>query len=332
MDYKSAGVNVDAGYEVVKRIKNKTKATFDKNVLSNIGAFAGSYDISNLDIKDPVLISSTDGVGTKLKLAFALNKHDTVGIDLVAMCVNDIVCVGAKPLFFLDYIAQAHLIPKKVEQIVKGIANACKEVNCSLIGGETAEMPNMYKKGEYDLAGFCTGVVSKKKIPNIKNVLENDILIGLSSSGVHSNGFSLIRKVYKNTLYKNKKLMKTLITPTKLYVKPILELFENNINIKGIANITGGGFYENIERVLPNSLSASIKKSNFDIPTIFTDIAKKGNINTKNMFNTFNMGIGMVIIIDKKDKTKALKMTKNYGGVEIGYIKKKKTVSVELLP
>jgi phosphoribosylformylglycinamidine cyclo-ligase len=247
------------------------------------------------------------------------------------MCVNDIVCVGAKPLFFLDYIAQAHLIPKKVEQIVKGIANACKEINCSLIGGETAEMPDMYKKDEYDLAGFCTGIVSKKKIPNKKNVSKNDILIGLSSSGVHSNGFSLIRKVYKNTLYKNKELMKTLITPTKLYVNPILKLFENNINIKGIANITGGGFYENIERVLPNSLCASIQKSSFDIPKIFIDIAKKGNISTKNMFNTFNMGIGIIIIVSKKDKMKTLKLLKNYDGVEIGYIKTKKTASVELL-
>ena len=323
MNYKKAGVDVEAVYKVVSMIKNLVKQTHSKNVLENIGSFASLFDISKLKIDDPVLVSGTDGVGTKLKLAFQLNKHSTIGQDLVAMCVNDIVCVGAKPLFFLDYIALSKNVPTKVAKIVKGIAKACKSCKCALVGGETAEMPNMYKTGEYDLAGFCVGVVSKSKIINKQNVKNNDILIGLKSSGAHSNGFSLIRRIYGYAIPEN--IAKKLLTPTKIYVNSILELLKK-VDIKSVAHITGGGFYENIPRAIPNNLGAIIDKNSWKIPKLFNDIQKKGNISEKNMFNTFNMGIGMVIVISLNDKKKVLKILESENPVVIGKVTNKKGV------
>jgi len=298
--YRGSGVDIEAGYEAVRLIKKHAESTFNKNVLQGPGAFGGMYDIG-----DSVLVSGADGVGTKLKVAFVLQKHDTIGIDCVAMCANDVVCHGAKPMFFLDYIAMGRLEPEVAADIVKGIAKGCRKAECALIGGETAEMPDFYNRGEYDVAGFCVGSVSKNKLITGKNIKRGDMLIGLKSSGLHSNGFSLVRRIvmmdkealgqYIHSLKKT--LGEEILTPTRIYVKTILELLKS-YNLKGIAHITGGGFIENIPRMLPKGLGARIQLGSWDIPPIFDIIVSDAKLKTSEAYNTFNMGIGMVIAVD----------------------------------
>ena len=295
--YAKAGVDITAGYKSVELIKKHIAKTNIKGVISSIGGFGGLFELDLKGIKKPVLVSGTDGVGTKLKIAFLMNKHDTIGIDCVAMCVNDIICVGAKPLIFLDYIACGKNYPEKISEIVKGISKGCVQSNCALIGGETAEMPDFYAKDEYDLAGYSTGIVDKSKIINNSLIKKGDIIIALSSSGIHSNGFSLVRKILNidnsniNNVVKElgkKSIGEILLTPTKIYVKPILKLLKK-IKVKGISHITGGGFYENIPRCIPNGLCAEIEKNKIKILPIFKYIQKIGNIEERDMFNTFNM-------------------------------------------
>lgn len=310
MDYKDSGVDIHAGYKAVELMKSHIARTVTKGVCSDVGGFGGLFELELTGIKKPVLVSGTDGVGTKLKLAFSLDKHDTIGIDCVAMCVNDIICSGAKPLFFLDYIACGKNVPEKIEQIVKGVCDGCVQAGAALIGGETAEMPGFYPIDEYDLAGYCTGVVDKDAIIDNSKIECGDIIIGLASSGVHSNGFSLVRKVFD--IDKDKTLARELLVPTKIYVKSVLALLKE-VNIKGISHITGGGFYENIPRMLPDGICAEIEKSNIKILPIFEKLAKDGNIDEYNMFNTFNMGIGMAIVVDKNDVDKALSILRAYG-------------------
>jgi len=318
--YKEAGVDVTAGYKAVELMKKHVQRTLTKGVVSGLGGFGGLFELDLEGITKPVLVSGTDGVGTKLKLAFMLDKHDTVGIDCVAMCVNDIICCGAKPLVFLDYIAVGKNFPEKVEQIVSGVAEGCVQSGCALIGGETAEMPGFYPIDEYDLAGFSVGVVDKSKIVDQNSQKAGDVLIALASSGVHSNGFSLVRKVFdieKCDLSSNydmleKSLGETLLTPTIIYVKPILSLLEE-VNVKSISHITGGGFYENIPRSLPEGLSAKIDRSAVKVLPIFELIAKEGNIPERDMFNTFNMGVGMIVAVDKADAQKAIENLKKSG-------------------
>lgn len=310
MDYKDSGVDIHAGYKAVELMKSHIARTVTKGVCSDVGGFGGLFELELTGIKKPVLVSGTDGVGTKLKLAFSLDKHDTIGIDCVAMCVNDIICSGAKPLFFLDYIACGKNVPEKIEQIVKGVCDGCVQAGAALIGGETAEMPGFYPIDEYDLAGYCTGVVDKDAIIDNSKIKEGDVIIGLASSGVHSNGFSLVRKVFD--IDKDKTLARELLVPTKIYVKPVLALLKE-VNIKGISHITGGGFYENIPRMLPDGICAEIEKSSIKILPIFEKLAKDGNIDEYNMFNTFNMGIGMAIVVDKNDVDKALSILRAYG-------------------
>lgn len=319
--YKESGVDITAGYRSVELIKNHILKTKQKGMISKIGGFGGLFEPDLKNMENPVLVSGTDGVGTKLKLAFLMDKHDTIGIDCVAMCVNDIICCGAKPMFFLDYIACGKNIPEKIEKIVSGISEGCIQSGCSLIGGETAEMPGFYSENEYDLAGFAVGVVEKGKLLKKENVKEGDVIIALASSGVHSNGFSLIRKVFDienidmNCKYKqlnDEPIGKTLLTPTKIYVNSILNLIKC-INVKSISHITGGGFYENIPRIIPDGLSANIKKSNIKIPNIFNIIKEKGSISERDMFNTFNMGVGMCIIVSEDDINKSLDILKNNG-------------------
>ena len=310
MDYKDSGVDIHAGYKAVELMKNHIARTVTKGVCSDVGGFGGLFELELTGIKKPVLVSGTDGVGTKLKLAFSLDKHDTIGIDCVAMCVNDIICLGAKPLFFLDYIACGKNVPEKIEQIVKGVCDGCVQAGAALIGGETAEMPGFYPIDEYDLAGYCTGVVDKDAIIDNSKIECGDIIIGLASSGVHSNGFSLVRKVFD--IDKDKTLARELLVPTKIYVKSVLALLKE-VNIKGISHITGGGFYENIPRMLPDGICAEIEKSSIKILPIFEKLAKDGNIDEYNMFNTFNMGIGMAIVVDKNDVDKALSILRAYG-------------------
>ncbi len=310
MDYKDSGVDIHAGYKAVELMKSHIARTVTKGVCSDVGGFGGLFELELTGIKKPVLVSGTDGVGTKLKLAFSLDKHDTIGIDCVAMCVNDIICSGAKPLFFLDYIACGKNVPEKIEQIVKGVCDGCVQAGAALIGGETAEMPGFYPIDEYDLAGYCTGVVDKDAIIDNSKIKEGDVIIGLASSGVHSNGFSLVRKVFD--IDKDKTLARELLVPTKIYVKPVLALLKE-VNIKGISHITGGGFYENIPRMLPDGICAEIEKSSIKILPIFEKLAKDGNIDEYNMFNTFNMGIGMAIVVDKNDADKALSILRAYG-------------------
>ena len=314
--YAKAGVDITAGYKSVELIKKHIAKTNIKGVISSIGGFGGLFELDLKGIKNPVLVSGTDGVGTKLKIAFLMNKHDTIGIDCVAMCVNDIICVGAKPLIFLDYIACGKNYPEKISEIVKGIAKGCIQSNCSLIGGETAEMPDFYAKDEYDLAGYSTGIVDKSKIINNSLIKKGDIIIALSSSGIHSNGFSLVRKILNidnsniNNVVKElgkKSIGEILLTPTKIYVKPILKLLKK-IKVKGISHITGGGFYENIPRCIPNGLCAEIEKNKIKILPIFKYIQKIGNIEERDMFNTFNMGVGMCIIVSKKDAEKTIEI------------------------
>ena len=310
MDYKDSGVDIHAGYKAVELMKSHIARTVTKGVCSDVGGFGGLFELELTGIKKPVLVSGTDGVGTKLKLAFSLDKHDTIGIDCVAMCVNDIICSGAKPLFFLDYIACGKNVPEKIEQIVKGVCDGCVQAGAALIGGETAEMPGFYPIDEYDLAGYCTGVVDKDAIIDNSKIKEGDIIIGLASSGVHSNGFSLVRKIFD--IDKDKTLARELLVPTKIYVKPVLALLKE-VNIKGISHITGGGFYENIPRMLPDGICAEIEKSSIKILPIFEKLAKDGNIDEYNMFNTFNMGIGMAIVVDKNDVDKALSILRAHG-------------------
>ncbi|MCI5970404.1 MAG: phosphoribosylformylglycinamidine cyclo-ligase [Oscillospiraceae bacterium] len=319
--YKAAGVDITAGYKAVDLMKSHIARTKTSGVMSGIGGFGGLFGLDLSGIKNPVLVSGTDGVGTKLKMAFLMDKHDTVGIDCVAMCVNDIICCGAKPLFFLDYIAVGKNIPEKVASIVSGVADGCVQAGCALIGGETAEMPGFYPEDEYDLAGFSVGVTDRDKILDNKTVKEGDIIIGLKSSGVHSNGFSLVRKIFdvENKDIKSpvdflggKSIGETLLTPTKIYVKPMCALFEQ-ITVKAVSHITGGGFYENIPRSIPKGFGAKIDKSALQILPIFTLLQKEGNIPERDMFNTFNMGIGMSVIVDKNDADKALEILRENG-------------------
>ena len=319
--YKEAGVDITAGYEAVRLMKQHIARTMTSGVVSDIGGFGGLFSLDLSEIKNPVLVSGTDGVGTKLKMAFLMDKHDTVGIDCVAMCVNDIICCGAKPLFFLDYIAVGKNYPEKVAQIVSGVSEGCVQSGAALIGGETAEMPGFYPEDEYDLAGFAVGVVDKEKILDNKTIQEGDVIIALPSSGVHSNGFSLVRKVLdvENIDIKapiealgGKSIGETLLTPTKIYVKPMLELFKN-VKVKAVSHITGGGFYEKIPRSIPDGFTAKINKSAVRILPIFELIAKTGNISERDMFNTFNMGVGMSIVVDKNDVDSAIAILKENG-------------------
>lgn len=318
--YKNAGVDVTAGYKAVELIKGHVERTKTQGVVSGIGGFGGLFAPDLKGMEEPVLVSGTDGVGTKLKLAFLLNKHNTIGIDAVAMCVNDVVCGGAKPLFFLDYIACGKNIPEKIADIVSGIADGCVQSDCALVGGETAEMPGFYPVDEYDVAGFCVGLADKPKIIDGSRLCSGDILIGLTSSGVHSNGFSLVRKVFKldestiTDTYSSldKPIGETLLTPTKIYVKPILALCRQ-VEVKAVSHITGGGFYENIPRMMKNGLTAKIDRSAVPILPIFNVIQEVGNIPEHDMFNTFNMGVGMVAAVDKNDVDRALRILKENG-------------------
>ncbi len=313
--YKKAGVDVTAGYKAVELMKVHVARTVTNGVLSGIGGFGGLFEPDLTGIKKPVFVSGTDGVGTKLKIAFLMDKHNTIGIDCVAMCVNDIICCGAKPQFFLDYIAVGKNYPEKVAEIVSGIADGCVQSGCALIGGETAEMPGFYPVDEYDVAGFSVGVVDKEKILKPDEQKFGDVLIAIKSSGVHSNGFSLIRKVFtvnEQTLARHfsdlgTTLGECLLTPTKIYVKPVLELLEQ-VNVKAISHITGGGFYENIPRSLPSGITAKIERNAVEVLPIFDLIARTGNIPERDMFNTFNMGVGMIVSVDKNDADKAVEV------------------------
>ena len=319
--YKDAGVDITAGYKAVELMKQHIAKTVTKGVLSGIGNFGGLFELDMTGITKPVLVSGTDGVGTKLKMAFLMDKHDTVGIDCVAMCVNDIICCGAKPLLFLDYIATGKNYPEKIAEIVKGVSEGCVQSGSALIGGETAEMPGFYPEDEYDLAGFSVGIVDKDKILDNSTVKAGDVIIALPSSGVHSNGFSLVRKVFdvENSDIKSpvaelggKSIGETLLTPTKIYVKPMLALFDE-ITVKAVSHITGGGFYENMPRSIPNGFGAKIEKSAVKVLPIFDLIAKCGGIPERDMFNTFNMGVGMSVIVDKNDADRALEILKANG-------------------
>ena len=312
--YAAAGVDITAGYKAVELMKSHIARTVTPGVCSDVGGFGGLFELDTKGMESPVLVSGTDGVGTKLKLAFLTGRHGTVGIDCVAMCVNDIICCGARPLFFLDYIACGKNEPEKIAQIVSGVAEGCVQSGAALIGGETAEMPGFYPEDEYDLAGFCVGIVDKKKIPDSKTMTEGDVVIALPSSGVHSNGFSLVRKVFdveNCDLYApraelcNVSLADALLAPTKIYVKPLLALFEK-VRVKGVSHITGGGFYENIPRSIPDGLGAEIKKESLRPLPVFDLIAKVGSIPERDMFNTFNMGVGMSIVVAKEDAEAAL--------------------------
>lgn len=318
--YKQAGVDVTAGYKSVELMKKYVQSTYNEGVISDLGGFGGIFAPNIKDMKEPILVSGTDGVGTKLKLAFLLDKHDTVGIDCVAMCVNDVVCCGATPLFFLDYMALGKNVPERVATIVKGVTDGCKMAGCALVGGETAEMPGFYPEDEYDLAGFTVGMVDKEKMIDSNTIEVGDKVIGIASSGVHSNGFSLVRKVFnvnKDTLNEYKEelgmtLGECLITPTKIYVKSVLELLKQ-VEIKGISHVTGGGFYENLPRMLKDGVALSIDVNSFPTLPIFELIQKEGNIPTRDMYNTFNMGIGMAIIIKEADVEKTLNILKEQG-------------------
>ena len=319
--YAASGVDITAGYRAVELMKQHIARTITSGVCSDVGGFGGLFELDLTGINKPVLVSGTDGVGTKLKIAFLMDKHDTVGIDCVAMCVNDIICCGAKPLFFLDYIACGKNVPERIADIVKGVCEGCVQSGAALIGGETAEMPGFYPVDEYDLAGYSTGVVDKDKIIDNKTMAEGDVIIALPSSGVHSNGFSLVRKVFdvENADIKapvealgGKSIGETLLTPTKIYVKPVLALLDE-VKVKGISHITGGGFYENIPRSIPDGLGAKIDKASVKVLPIFKLIQEKGGISERDMFNTFNMGVGMSIVVSKDDADKAVSVLKANG-------------------
>ena len=318
--YGSSGVDLEAGYEVVKRIKKHVASTNRLGCVGNIGAFGGMFDLSQLNIKEPVLVSGTDGVGTKLKLAFEMDKHDTIGIDAVAMCVNDVLVQGAEPLFFLDYVAVGHNEPAKIEQIVKGVADGCIQAGCALIGGETAEMPGMYTDGEYDIAGYTTGVVEKSKLIDGSKVKVGDVLVGIQSSGVHSNGYSLVRKIIRDNEINLHSYSEELggivgevfLTPTRIYCKQVLDVIKN-VDVHGVAHITGGGFDENIPRILADGMGIEIKEGTWEILPVFKFLEKYGNIDHREMFNIYNMGIGMVLALDEADADKAIEILAKYG-------------------
>ena len=306
--YEAAGVSLEAGYESVRRIKKHVARTSVPGVMGGIGSFGGMFDLSGLGYKEPVLVSGTDGVGTKLKLAFMMDKHDTIGQDVVAMCVNDVLAQGAKPLFFLDYVAVGKNHPEKIEQIVKGVADGCVLADCALIGGETAEMPDMYDVDEYDIAGFTVGAVEKSRMIDGTKTESGDVVIGLQSSGVHSNGFSLVRKLIFKDHYLDLKekytlsrpLGEALLEPTRIYVRPVSKVLEE-VDVHGVAHITGGGFYENMPRCLKPGLGIKINKGSWEIPEIFPFLQKLGNVDEKDMYNVFNMGVGMILVVDEKD-------------------------------
>lgn len=319
--YKEAGVDITSGYRAVELMKEHVSKTMVFGNTSPVGGFGGLLQPDLTGMEEPILVSGTDGVGTKLKLAFLQDKHDTVGLDCVAMCVNDIICVGAKPLFFLDYIAVGKNVPEKAASIVKGVAEGCIQSECCLIGGETAEMPGFYPEDEYDLAGFAVGIVDKKKVIDIEKVSEGDAIIGIASSGIHSNGYSLVRKVFDventdlNKTYEEldgKTLGEVLLTPTKIYVKPMLALFKE-MTPHAVMHITGGGFYENIPRALPEGMSAKIYKDELEIPGIFKLLMKEGNIPERDMFNTYNMGTGMTVVVPKEDAARAVEIIEAAG-------------------
>lgn len=337
--YEESGVNLEAGYEVIRRIKSHVASTARRGCMGNIGAFGGMFDLGSLGYRHPVLVSGTDGVGTKLKIAFALGKHDTIGIDAVAMCVNDVLAQGAEPLFFLDYVALGKNRPAVVEEIVAGVAEGCRQAGCALIGGETAEMPGMYAPDDYDIAGFTVGVVEKDRMIDSSEVAPGDILVGIASSGVHSNGFSLVRKiVYDNHLNLNesyeetgsKTLGEVLLTPTRIYVKPVLEILKN-VKVHGIAHITGGGFDENIPRILPEGCGAIINKGSWNVLPIFRLLEKYGRIPEREMYNIFNMGIGMVLAVKATEVSEVLRILNEWGesASVIGRVVKGDKISIE---
>ena len=322
MDYKNAGVDIEAGYKSVELMKKHVKETMRPEVLGGLGGFAGAFDLSGIkQMDEPVLLSGTDGCGTKVKLAFVMDKHDTIGIDAVAMCVNDIACSGGEPLFFLDYIACGKNYPEKIATIVSGVAEGCKQSECALVGGETAEHPGLMPVDEYDLAGFAVGVVDKKDIISGENIKPWDVLVGMASSGVHSNGFSLVRKVFEmtkeslDTYYDElgKTLGEALIAPTKIYVKALKSIKNSGVKVKGCSHITGGGFYENIPRMLPEGVRAVVEKNSYEVPAIFKLLAKEGDIAEEMMYNTFNMGLGMILALEPEDVDKAIEAIRAAG-------------------
>lgn len=322
VDYEKAGVSLEAGYDVVRRIKKHVASTDRPGVMGGIGAFGGMFDLSKLNIKEPILVSGTDGVGTKLKLAFAMDKHDTVGIDAVAMCVNDVLAQGAEPLVFLDYVAQGKTRPEVVEAIVAGVAEGCRQAGCALVGGETAEMPGMYADGEYDIAGFTTGVVEKSRLIDGTKVKVGDVLVGIASTGIHSNGFSLVRKIFSDAgldlhkvypeLESDQPLGLVALTPTRIYVKQVLEVIRQ-CNVHGVAHITGGGFDENIPRILQAGQGIDIQEGSWEILPIFRFLEQHGGIDHREMFNIFNMGIGMVLALDASESQKAIDLLASRG-------------------
>ena len=322
MDYKKAGVDIEAGYKAVELMKKHIGQTMRSEVLTNIGGFSGAFSLASFkDMEEPTLVSGTDGVGTKLKLAFILDKHDTIGIDCVAMCVNDIACAGGEPLFFLDYIACGKNEPERIATIVSGVANGCIQSNAALIGGETAEMPGFYPVDEYDLAGFAVGIVDKKNLITGQNLKDRDVLIGIASSGIHSNGYSLVRKVFNmnrdalETYYESlgATLGETLLTPTKIYVKALRSLKDGGVTVKACSHITGGGFYENIPRMLPEGVHAFVKKNSYEVPPIFNMLAKDGEIAEQIMYNTYNMGLGMMVAVDPTQVDEAIRLIEAAG-------------------
>lgn len=327
MDYKKAGVDIEAGYRSVELMKEYVKETMRPEVLGGLGGFSGAFSLSSIkNMEKPALVSGTDGVGTKIKLAFLMDKHDTVGIDCVAMCVNDIVCAGGEPLFFLDYIACGKNYPEKIAAIVKGVAEGCKQAGAALIGGETAEHPGLMPEEEYDLAGFSVGIADEKDLITGQNIREGDVLIGMASSGVHSNGFSLVRRVFDmtkeslDTYYEElgATLGETLLTPTKIYVKALRSIKDAGVTVKGASHITGGGFYENIPRMLPEGIRAEVKKDSYEVPPIFRLLQKKGDIEEHVMYNTYNMGLGMVLAVSPEDADITLEAVRKAG--EVPYV------------
>ena len=319
--YKEAGVDVTAGYKAVELMKQHVARTNIPGVVSNIGSFGGLFQPDFTDMKTPILVSGTDGVGTKLRLAFLMDKHDTIGVDCVAMCVNDVICCGAQPLFFLDYLAVGKNFPEKIEKIVSGVADGCVQSNCALVGGETAEMPGFYPIDEYDLAGFCVGMVDREKVIDGSSMEEGDAIIGIQSSGVHSNGFSLVRKIFDmtkeslDTYYDElgTTLGEALLAPTRIYVKALKAVKDAGVTVKACSHITGGGFYENIPRMLPEGKRAVVEKNSYEVPAIFKLMAEKGNVDEHMMYNTYNMGLGMIVAVDPADVDKTMEAMRSAG-------------------
>lgn len=340
MDYKSAGVDVEAGYRAVELMKSHVKSTFRDEVLTDIGGFGGLFSIMKAkDMEEPCLVSGTDGVGTKLKIAFVMDKHDTIGIDAVAMCVNDVVCSGAEPLFFLDYIACGKNTPEKIAEIVSGVAEGCRQAGCSLIGGETAEMPGFYPADEYDLAGFTVGIMDRAKVIDGSSIKPGDALIGIASSGIHSNGYSLVRKIFKPTISGlneyierlGSTLGEALLVPTKIYVKPVLDLI-SKVEVKGLSHITGGGFIENIPRMMPEGTKAVIEEGSWSVLPVFAILQQLGNVERMSMYNTFNMGIGMVAAVDGADADRAIAVLEENGesAYKIGCVAEGSGIEIKL--